>query len=116
MPTAAHEGGKTAEEQARGGSSWHVKVDVRSGNSVQRGRAAEGGTVTDREVLKLQKSRLSEDHSDTLASKRLLAYLSQGTDETLSTLEASHRPRHSGLKFLQRLRSRKLNSLRQVRS
>jgi hypothetical protein len=56
------------------------------------------------EVVKLQKSKLGDDHPNTITSERLLAQLSKGA-ETSSTSEASHRPRYSRLKFLHRLRS-----------
>jgi tetratricopeptide (TPR) repeat protein len=72
----------------------------------EAGRRTEALQLTE-EVVKLRKRRLGEDHPDTLASERLFTHLSQGTDETFSSSEASHRPRHSRLKFLQRLRSRR---------
>ena len=69
----------------------------------EAGRRAQALQLTE-EVVELRKSKLGEDHPETLASERLLAHLSQGMGNS-STSEVSHRPRHSRLNVLRRLRS-----------
>jgi hypothetical protein len=54
----------------------------------EAGRRAEALQLAE-EVVALHKSRLGDDHPDTLQSIKLLAYVTQHTDETLSTSDLS---------------------------